>query len=134
MLREVLFAKIHRAVVTACHPDYMGSITIDRDLLDATGICINERVLVADCENGRRFETYVFVGERGTRRIEVNGAAASITGIGHKVIIMSFCMVNENELKTHRPRVAVCRSDNSIERVLQYDAAVSRHDQESREE
>ena len=125
MLRQILFAKIHRATVTECLPDYMGSITIDPDLLDATGIAINERVLVADCENGRRFETYVFEGERGSKEIAVNGAAASITGIGHAVIIMAFCFVDEEDMKRHRPKVAICRPDNTIADLVEYDHSIN---------
>ncbi|MCL4211626.1 MAG: aspartate 1-decarboxylase [Phycisphaeraceae bacterium] len=123
MLREMLFAKIHRAVVTACDPNYMGSITIDPDLLEATGMVVNEKVLVADCDNGQRFETYIFRGERGRREIIVNGAAANRTGIGHHVLIMSFCHLTPEEMRAHRPKVAICRPDNTIERVLRYDPA-----------
>lgn len=123
MLREALFAKIHRATVTECHPDYMGSITIDPDLLDATGLCVNEKVLVADCDNGERFETYIFKGARGSGVIGVNGAAANITGIGHRVLIMSFCQLSEDELRTHQPRVVICDEKNRIMRELRYDPA-----------
>jgi len=123
MLREVLYAKIHRAVVTACHPDYMGSITIDPDLLDATGLVVNEKVLVADCDNSQRFETYIFEGERGSRRIEVNGAAANRTGIGHRVLIMAFCQVDAKELASFRPRVVICNEDNTIAEVIRYPSA-----------
>jgi len=123
MLREVLFAKIHRATVTACNPDYMGSITIDRDLLDACGMVVNEKVLVADVTNGQRMETYIFEGERGSRKIEINGAAANRTGIGHTILIMSFCHVTEQDLDTHRPRVVLCRADNTISEVIRYPAA-----------
>ena len=122
MLREVLYAKIHRATVTECHPEYMGSITIDPDLLDAVGMHLNEKVLVADCSNSQRFETYIFKGERGSGVIGVNGAAANLTGIGHQVLIMSFCMVDEKEMKEHRPRVVICDEKNGIARELRYDA------------
>ena len=98
MLREALYAKIHYAVVTECHPDYMGSITIDPLLLEATGIQLNEKVLVADCDNGNRFETYVFEGERGSGIIGVNGAAANLTGIGHRILVLSFCQLTAEEL------------------------------------
>ena len=104
MLREVLFAKIHRATVTDCNVDYMGSITIDPLLLEATGMVVNEKVLVADCDNGQRFETYIFLGERGSGEIKVNGAAARRTGVGHKVLIMSFCQLTPQELATFRRR------------------------------
>jgi aspartate 1-decarboxylase len=120
----MLFAKIHHAVVTECRPDYSGSITIDQDLLDATGMLVNEKVLVADCENGNRFETYIFAGERGSGRIGVNGAAANITGVGHRIIVISFCHLTRDELATHRPKVIVCDADNRVEQVIEYDAAL----------
>lgn len=123
MLREMLFAKIHRATVTQCNPDYMGSITIDPDLLDATGLVVNEKVLVADCDNGQRFETYIFLGERGSGEIKVNGAAANRTGIGHQVLIMSFCQMTEEEMRTHRPKVVICDEHNRIAERLEYPAA-----------
>ncbi len=120
MLREILFAKIHQAVVTQCDPDYVGSITIDRDLLDAVGLVVNEKVLVADCNNGSRFETYIFEGERGSGIIGVNGAAADLTGVGHKVIIMAFCQLTPEEMEHHRPRVIVCDADNHIVERIEY--------------
>lgn len=123
MLRELLHAKIHHATVTECHPDYVGSITIDPVLLDATGMVLNEKVLVADCENGNRFETYIFEGERGSGTIGVNGAAANITGIGHKVLIMSFCQLDEAEMKHHRPKVVVCDEHNGIAEQIEYPSA-----------
>jgi len=123
MLREALFAKIHQAVVTACHPDYSGSLTLDQDLLDATGLLPNEKILVADCENGKRFETYIFAGERGSRAIEVNGAAANLTCAGHRIIVMSFCQLSREELADHRPRVIVCDRENRIIETIDYDPA-----------
>lgn len=123
MLREALFAKIHHAVVTQCDPEYTGSITIDRDLLDATGLQPNEKVLVADCENANRFETYVFEGERGSGVIGINGAAALLSAVGHRVLILSFCQLTEDELMRHRPRVVVCSADNTIAERFEYDAA-----------
>lgn len=120
MQREILFAKIHQATVTECNPEYMGSITIDPLLLDATGMVVNEKVLVADCENSNRFETYIFQGQRGSGEIKVNGAAANITGIGHRVLIMSFCTVDETELKTHRPKVVICDEHNGIRERIEY--------------
>ena len=123
MLRQVLFAKIHRAVVTACNPDYIGSIVIDPALLEATGLVINEKVLVADCETGARFETYIFEGEHGSGGIEVNGAAANLTQIGHHLLIMSFAAMTPQEMSGHRPRVAVCDQRNGIAEVLRYDPA-----------
>lgn len=124
MLREVLFAKIHRATVTHCDPAYMGSITIDPVLLEATGMVVNEKVLVADCENSNRFETYIFEGARGSGEIMVNGAAANITGIGHQVLIMSFCQLDERELSTFRPKVVICDAHNGIAELIEYPPSV----------
>ena len=120
MLREALFAKIHMATVTQCNPDYHGSITIDADLLDATGLRVNEKVLVADANSTNRFETYVFRGEPGSGIIGVNGAAAQLTGIGHKVIVMSFCQLDDREFGQHRPKVVICDSDNGITEHIEY--------------
>lgn len=127
MLRETLFAKIHRATVTDCNVDYMGSITIDPVLLEATGMAVNEKVLVADCDNGQRFETYIFLGERGSGEIKVNGAAARRTGVGHKVLIMSFCHLTPQELATFRPKVVICDEQNRIEEFIEYPAAGDPH-------
>src|SRR5438270_630554 len=90
MLLKLLKSKIHQAIVTQTDLDYHGSITIDADLMRASGLVPNEAVLVADCENGNRFETYVIVGEKGSGIIGVNGAAARLTQVGHRVIVMSF--------------------------------------------
>ncbi|MHC4208898.1 MAG: aspartate 1-decarboxylase [Planctomycetota bacterium] len=123
MLRQVLFAKIHRAVVTACNRDYVGSIVIDPSLLEATGLAVNEKVLVADCETGERFETYIFVGDHGSGAIEVNGAAANLTEVGNHLLIMSFAAMTPQEMSGHRPRVVVCDEHNGIADVLRYDPA-----------
>jgi aspartate 1-decarboxylase len=120
MLRTFLLGKIHHARVTECKPDYSGSITIDRDLLDETGILPNEKVLVADCENGHRFETYVFEGERGGGDIIINGAAAKRTGLGHRVIIIAFCQLQTAEMDEHRPRVVVCDASNRVVERITY--------------
>ncbi|MCA9187525.1 MAG: aspartate 1-decarboxylase [Pirellulaceae bacterium] len=125
MLREYLFAKIHRCVVTGCHPNYMGSITIDPELLDCTGIQVNEKVLIADCENGNRFETYVFEGERGSGQILLNGAAATLTQVGHRVLVMAFCQLTPEEACTHRPKVVICDERNRAARQLTYEPAKS---------
>ncbi len=121
MLREALFAKIHQAVVTDCNVDYTGSIVIDQDLLDATGMVANEKVLVGDCENGSRFETYILPGKRGSREIGINGAAAKLSAVGHRVIILSFCQLTPEEMAEHRPKVVVCDSKNGIAKMIEYD-------------
>ncbi|MEE9130518.1 MAG: aspartate 1-decarboxylase [Phycisphaerales bacterium] len=123
MLRDVLFAKIHRAAVTGCDPNYMGSITIDPQLLDATGMVINEKVLVADCENGSRFESYIFEGERGSGEVKVNGAAADLTREGHHLLIMSFAQMTPDEMQQHRPKVVICDEHNAIAELIEYSPA-----------
>lgn len=89
-MRCLLRGKIHRAVITDANPDYVGSITIDRDLLEKADIWEGEKVLIADVDNGARFETYVVVGKRGSGVVRVNGAAARLVRPGHRAIIMAF--------------------------------------------
>ena len=120
MLRHALHAKVHHATVTYCDADYVGSITIDRDLLDASGLRANEKVLVADCDSAARFETYVIPGERGSGVIGVNGACARLSGIGHKLIVMSLCMVTDAEFAAHRPRVVIVGAGNRVAQVTEY--------------
>ena len=120
MLREALYAKIHMATVTECNPMYSGSITIDEDLLTATGLRVNEKVLVADADSPNRFETYIFKGESGSGMIGVNGAAAKLTGIGHKVIIMSFCQLDDAEFGNHSPKVIICDEHNRVQETIEY--------------
>ena len=120
MLRKFLMSKIHRATVTHCDVDYVGSITIDADLLHATGIRPGECVLVADCDNGNRFETYVFEGEPGSGIIGVNGAAALLSAVGHKLIICAFTQLEPREIDTHRPHVVIVDALNRITQSLRY--------------
>lgn len=114
MYTKLLKAKIHRATVTQTDVNYHGSITIDRNLLKATGLLPNEAVLVADCENGNRFETYIIPGEAGSGIIGVNGAAARLTAHGHKVIIIGFIMAEEKELASHTATVVICDDRNRV--------------------
>jgi aspartate 1-decarboxylase len=121
MQRPVLHSKIHMATVTAAKPDYVGSITIDADLLAATGMRVNDRVLVANCRNGARFETYIFLGEPGSGAIELNGAAAHLVEPGDRVIVMHFAMMDDGEYASHRPRVAIIGEDNRIVDAIRYE-------------
>jgi aspartate 1-decarboxylase len=121
MLREVLFAKIHKAQVTAARPDYVGSITIDADWLEATGLRASDRVLVSNCRNGERFETYVLWGEPGSKKIEINGAAAHLVEVGDPLIIMHFALMTDEEYRSHRPRVLVMGPGNQPQRVQRYE-------------
>jgi aspartate 1-decarboxylase len=118
MLRKLLRAKIHRATVTEADVEYVGSITIDSKLLDATGIAPGECVLVADVDNGNRFETYVFEGQAGSGVICVNGAAARLVNVGDKVIIIAFGYVNDEEVAEVEPKVILMDDDNTIKTVL----------------
>lgn len=118
MQLKLLRAKIHRAVVTEANPDYVGSITIDRALLDATGILPGECVLVADIENGNRFETYVFEGEKDSGVICINGAAARLAGVGDPVIIMAFAYVASESAAECRPKVVVVGEHNTVGEVI----------------
>ncbi len=118
MLLKMLRAKIHQAVITEACVDYVGSITIDRDLMDAVGILPGECVLVADLTDGARFETYVFEGTRGSGVICINGAAARLVDVGDKVIIMSFAYVSPDEAAQLQPKVALIGENNSIDRVI----------------
>jgi len=125
MLRKVLFNKVHMASVTATRPDYVGSITIDADILDAVGLRVSDAVVVANCRSGERFETYVFLGERGSKKIEINGAAAHLAEVGDRVIILHYALMSDAEYAEHFPKVAVMDADNSIGEVLRYEPSGS---------
>lgn len=114
MLRQFLTAKIHRAVVTAADLHYVGSITIDSELLKAVGIRPWEQVQVVDVDNGARLETYVIPGEAGGGDIQINGAAARLIHKGDHVIIMAYALLNENEIENHHPVIALMDENNQI--------------------
>ena len=105
MFIEVLKSKIHRVHVTDANLDYIGSITIDADLLDAAGIIDGERVHVVNNNNGERFDTYVIAGERGSGTVCLNGAAARRVMKGDIVIIIAYAMMTPEEARTHQPRI-----------------------------
>lgn len=123
MFRQVLHSKLHRATVTAALPDYIGSITIDAELLAQSGMRVNDKVLVTNCRNGERFETYIFRGEPGSRKIEVNGSAAHLVEPGDLVIIMHFALMDDREYAAHRPKVLIMGERNSVRDVMHYDNA-----------
>jgi aspartate 1-decarboxylase len=106
--------------VTAARPDYVGSVTIDAQMLDACGMRVSDAVEVANCRTGDRFETYIFRGEPGSRVIEVNGAAARLVEPGDPLIIMHYALMSDDEYRAHRPRVLVFGEGNTIERTLSY--------------
>ncbi len=117
----LLKGKIHRATVVQAEPDYVGSITIDPELMDKAGIFEYERVCVADVNNGRRFETYTIAGDRGSGMVCVNGAAARLVEVGDKVIIMAYAQMAPDEAKGHQPRVVFVDDENGVLRVTRYE-------------
>lgn len=112
MQRQMLKSKIHRATVTDCDVDYVGSITIDTELMAQADLLTNEQVHVWDIDNGSRFVTYVIDGEPGSGTMQVNGAAAHLTAPGNKIIVASFAAYDEADLERYRPRVVHVDEDN----------------------
>jgi aspartate 1-decarboxylase len=112
MKRHMLKSKIHRATITEARVDYVGSITIDADLLERADMVAYEKVLVADCDNGERLETYVIEGAPGSGTVCMNGAAARLVEKGDKVIIMSFADYEDGEARNHRPLAVFVDDDN----------------------
>lgn len=121
MTIEMLKGKIHRAVVKQAELDYVGSITVDEDLMDAAGIIEYEKVQIVDVNNGNRFETYVIAGERGSGTVCLNGAAARCVSVGDKVIIMAYAQMTPEEAKSHRPAVVFVDENNKPVRVTEYE-------------
>ena len=117
MYRCFLAAKLHRMVVTGADLEYVGSITIDRDILDLSGISPGEKVLVADLASGSRFETYVLEGDAGSGTICVNGAAARLVSEGDRVIVLQFVWVGDGE-EPPVPRIVVADDRNLGSRLL----------------
>ncbi|GLC87038.1 aspartate 1-decarboxylase [Lysinibacillus piscis] len=121
MLRMMMNSKIHRATVTQADLNYVGSITIDEDLLDAVGMLPNEKVHIVNNNNGARFETYIIAGERGSGVICVNGAAARLVQCGDIVIILSYVYVDNAEAKDHQPTVAIMGEGNVIKEIITHE-------------
>ena len=121
MTIEMLKGKIHRATVIQAELDYVGSITVDEELLEAAGILEYEKVQIVDVNNGSRFETYTICGKRGSGMICLNGAAARCVSTGDKVIIMCYAQLSAEEAKTHKPQVVFVGEDNRIERITTYE-------------
>ncbi len=123
MQRTMLKSKIHRATVTGCDLHYVGSITIDADLLDAADIREFEQVAVVDVDNGARFETYTIAGERGGGTMQLNGAAARLVHSGDTIIVISYAQYDAAEIDAYEPKVVhVERGSN---RIVDIDTAVA---------
>jgi aspartate 1-decarboxylase len=116
MRRIMMKSKIHRATVTQANLDYVGSITIDRDLMEAADLLPNERVQIVDNDNGNRLETYVIEGEPGSGVIGLNGAAARLVYPGDTIIIISYAEMEDAEARSYEPTVVFVDADNRIER------------------
>ncbi|WP_019201046.1 aspartate 1-decarboxylase [Tsukamurella sp. 1534] len=112
MLRTMMTSKIHRATVTEANLHYVGSVTIDQDLLDAADLLEGEQVAIVDVTNGARLETYAIAGERGSGIIGINGAAAHLVNPGDIVIIIAYGVLDEAELKEYAPNVVFVDGDN----------------------
>ena len=121
MTCEMLKGKIHRATVVQAELDYVGSITVDSDLLEASGILEYEKVQIVDVNNGARFETYTIAGEPGSGMICLNGAAARCVSTGDKIIIMCYAQFSPEELKDYHPNVVFVDDDNHIARRTTYE-------------
>jgi aspartate 1-decarboxylase len=114
MQRQMLKSKIHRATITNCDVDYVGSITLDPELIRQADLLVNEQVHVWDIDNGARFVTYAIEGEQGSGTVQVNGAAARLVSAGHKVIIASFGAFDEKDLERYSPVVVHVDDDNEV--------------------
>ncbi|NYF24527.1 aspartate 1-decarboxylase [Sporosarcina sp. JAI121] len=118
MFRMMMNSKLHRATVTEADLNYVGSITIDSDLLDAAGMLPNEKVHVVNNNNGARFETYIIAGERGSGVVCVNGAAARLVQRGDIVIILSYVYMTDEEAQTHEPTVLIMDEKNGVQEII----------------
>jgi aspartate 1-decarboxylase len=117
VIRYMLKSKVHRAVVTDADLNYVGSITLDKDLMDAADIVANEKVTIVNNNNGERFETYVIEGERGSGIVCLNGAAARLVQRGDIVIILTYTILDEKECQDYKPRLVYVNEKNQIEKV-----------------
>mgnify|MGYP005664084863 CR=1 FL=1 len=115
---EMLYSKLHRATVTDANLNYVGSITIDEELMQAAKMRVGQKVEILNINNGERFSTYIILGEWGKREICLNGAAARKVHKGDKVIIVAYATYDEKDLETYAPKVVLLDDDNNIDEVL----------------
>ncbi|GIN85691.1 aspartate 1-decarboxylase [Heyndrickxia sporothermodurans] len=121
MFRTMMNGKIHRATVTEANLNYVGSITIDEDILDAVGMMANEKVQIVNNNNGARLETYIIPGKRGSGVICLNGAAARLVQVGDTVIIISYILIEEEKVRDHQPKIALLDEHNRISQMISYE-------------
>lgn len=117
MTIDMLYSKIHRATVTDANLNYVGSITIDEELLNAAHLSVGQKVEIVNINNGERFSTYVIKGPAGKKDMCLNGAAARKVAIGDKIIVIAYASYNEKELKTYKPTVVIVNEENNIEQI-----------------
>ena len=115
---EMFYSKIHRATVTDANLNYVGSITIDEELLEAAKMRVGQKVEILNINNGERFTTYTILGERGKRDICLNGAAARKVQPGDKVIIVAYATYDEKELENYKPNVVLVDENNNIDQIM----------------
>lgn len=125
MFRTLMSAKIHRARVTEANLNYVGSITIDEDILDAVGMVANEKVQIVNNNNGARLETYIIPGARGSGVFCLNGAAARLVQEGDIIIVISYAYVSEEEVHSHVPKVAIMDENNHIKELIGQEPAAT---------
>lgn len=123
MYRTMMHGKIHKATVTEANLHYVGSVTIDEEMMDAIGIVENEKVQIVNNNNGARLETYVIKGARGSKVICLNGAAARLVQVGDTVIIIAYKMIAEEQVPLHTPKIALMGEGNEIIEVLNEEIA-----------
>lgn len=114
MLIEILYSKIHRATVTDANLNYVGSVTIDKNLMDRANLIEGQKVEVLDINNGERFQTYVIEGKRGNKDICLNGAAARKVAIGDKIIIVAYASMTKEEAQAFKPSIVLLDESNNI--------------------
>ncbi|WP_409288922.1 aspartate 1-decarboxylase [Peribacillus sp. SCS-26] len=125
MFRTMMNAKIHRARVTEANLNYVGSITIDEDILDAVGMAANEKVAIVNNNNGARLETYIIPGPRGSGVVCLNGAAARLVQPDDIVIIISYAIIPEEKVQSHTPKVAIMDENNRIKELIGHEPAAT---------
>jgi aspartate 1-decarboxylase len=125
MFRTMLNAKIHRARVTEANLNYVGSITIDEDIIDAVGMVANEKVQIVNNNNGARFETYIIPGKRASGVVCLNGAAARLVQEDDIIIILTYTLIAEEKVASHMPKIAIMDESNKIVDILGYEPAAT---------
>jgi aspartate 1-decarboxylase len=119
MTLTMLFSKIHRATVTDANLNYVGSITIDRDLMDVAMMRVGQKIDIVNVNNGERFSTYIIAGERGKKDICLNGAAARKVHVGDKIIIIAYVSMTEEEADKHLPKIVILDDDNTVAQTFE---------------